>query len=459
VRALCGISELAYTEAFEKVTKAKFSEGRSGAFTFYSSDMSYIVKTQKKEEVEALVAMMPEYLEYISNSPATMLVKFLGAHQITMYGKDLYMLVMTNIFPSNEKIEERYDLKGSWSNRQGRAGVLVSKLGNVDRSDSPLYLDNDVMHKINVAPSLSNALYVQVKSDVEWLASQDLMDYSLLIGVVKSRYEVLDSPAQNVSVKHLEDMSRGSDRFFEATYVESDQKYYLGIIDVLQKYTWRKRLEYIWKVWCKRLPHEGVSCIEPTYYCNRFLRRVMLKLFTGIDKSHYITAHETMRKGRAAAEDLEYTGRNSNKKTPYAGPMHRLSTQSDYRVSVILKDMGITQSTFNPMNDSLQEEFVDNNQIKSGLSSISESSNSISRGGSAPRLQSVRASPGGSISSTASDGNLKDKASIGFDLEMAEISPDSTKMSVLSTQEEGSELSVSHNYIDEGPEDSDGNFV
>ena len=60
VRALCGIDDAAYAAAFEAPpTAEKFSEGRSGAFLYFSRSGEYIVKTTTKAEAVTLMRLMP----------------------------------------------------------------------------------------------------------------------------------------------------------------------------------------------------------------------------------------------------------------------------------------------------------------------------------------------------------------------------------------------------------------
>jgi hypothetical protein len=117
IRKIHNINVDEYARAFEATCREKFSEGRSGAFMFYSSNQRYIVKSTTKEDLSALRDIMPSYTSYLADQPNSLLVRFLGAHCMTMYGVDIYFTVMLNLFPVDKMITERYDLKGSWVNR------------------------------------------------------------------------------------------------------------------------------------------------------------------------------------------------------------------------------------------------------------------------------------------------------------------------------------------------------
>jgi hypothetical protein len=174
VRELCGIDHEQYAKSFEKTCKEKFSEGRSGAFMFFSSNERCIVKTTTKSESLALHAIMPEYVKHLQANPNSLVCRFLGAHCITMYGNELYFVVMLNVFPTFP-LSERYDLKGSWVNRHGFEMSRKSKRERMRReptASSPLYQDNDLQHRISLEPDVTFALASQIRRDVLFLRSK-----------------------------------------------------------------------------------------------------------------------------------------------------------------------------------------------------------------------------------------------------------------------------------------------
>ena len=116
VREMCNITPDEYARSFEATCKETFSEGRSGAFMFFSSDQRCIAKSTPKHELLSLQKLMPAYVNYLMHNPTSLITRFLGAHCITMYGVELHFVVMLNCFPSH-RLSERYDLKGSWVNR------------------------------------------------------------------------------------------------------------------------------------------------------------------------------------------------------------------------------------------------------------------------------------------------------------------------------------------------------
>ncbi len=166
VRAICKIDPTEYAEAFLHTTQEKFSEGRSGAFLYFSSNLKYIVKTTTEAESIALRNIMENYVEYIKVNPNSLIVRFLGAHSLTLYGRRLFFVVMLNVFAGAE-FSERYDLKGSWVQRHGdnkrfRRGTLSSK-------STPLYKDSDLQFQISLPPQVSKKVAEQIRKDTLFL--------------------------------------------------------------------------------------------------------------------------------------------------------------------------------------------------------------------------------------------------------------------------------------------------
>ena len=55
-----------------------------------------------------------------------------------------------------------------------------------------------------------------------------------------------------------------------AAVVEGPGTYYLGIVDVLTEWDWRKRAEHLVKRYLLMKDGAGISCIEPNEYALRF---------------------------------------------------------------------------------------------------------------------------------------------------------------------------------------------
>lgn len=143
------------------------------------------------------------------------------------------------------------------------------------------------------------------------------MDYSILIGVRRERFKVMnkdeigsaalsedvavretevDMPSQSFMESkggwklkgcddqlHQDSFKRDHDGAMRALLVEGPGSYYIGIIDILQQWNWSKRIERYFKVYIKRLDGDGLSAIQPKQYVQRFWKRVVLDTFEGLE--------------------------------------------------------------------------------------------------------------------------------------------------------------------------------
>jgi hypothetical protein len=151
---------------------------------FFSANQKYIVKTTATGDMGSLYRILPKYVEYLRKNPNSLIVRFLGAHNITMYGVKLYFVVMLNVFTS-ENLSERYDLKGSWVNRHGfKGGRNAHELirGARKATSVPLYQDNDLQHKISLHPDVVKPFAQQVKKDAEFLRGDEV--YLLFVHII-----------------------------------------------------------------------------------------------------------------------------------------------------------------------------------------------------------------------------------------------------------------------------------
>ena len=181
VREMCNITPEEYSRSFEATCKETFSEGRSGAFMFFSSDQRCIAKSSPKDELLSLQKLMPQYVEYLTANPNSLITRFIGAHCITMYGVELHFLVMLNCFPS-QRLSERYDLKGSWVNRHAmtKTSISSSKKASGSSKSPMLYLDNVLQHKLSLHPGVAQQLVDQIFKDVEFLTGKVIFHFSYI---------------------------------------------------------------------------------------------------------------------------------------------------------------------------------------------------------------------------------------------------------------------------------------
>lgn len=151
-----------------------------------------------------------------------------------------------------------YDLKGSWVNRS----VLQS--GQTETRETRK--DNDLREKFYLSEAEEKKLNEQLVNDSKFLCDNGLMDYSLLVGVRKTHTAMHATAGDGAT-------SDGRSGFTAAATLPVANKYYMGIIDILQEWDWSKRAEQA----LKGLGGQdiaGVSCIPPEEYRIRFVDKM-----------------------------------------------------------------------------------------------------------------------------------------------------------------------------------------
>eukprot|EP00929_Paragymnodinium_shiwhaense_P107559 TRINITY_DN7370_c1_g2_i2.p1 TRINITY_DN7370_c1_g2~~TRINITY_DN7370_c1_g2_i2.p1 ORF type:complete len:856 (+),score=195.15 TRINITY_DN7370_c1_g2_i2:82-2649(+) len=263
------------------------SEGKSGAFFYYTADGNYMMKTVAPKEQKLLKGILQRYYEHISRHPNTLLVRFLGLHCLRVQGKHrqrkLYFVVMGNMFNIPLEIHRRFDLKGSWVGREtpedeGRDPTVALK-------DVDFTKQNE---SIRIGPERKKLMIEQLERDVDFLAQSNIIDYSLLLGIhdidEKTKTAVgLDDITLDEAEKK-EPTSPKPSQLSDAMpstipvhvrdaggMLSSDRKqlYFLGVIDILTPYDSFKVVEHNFKA--LRHNWRGVSCCPPPYYGQRFM--------------------------------------------------------------------------------------------------------------------------------------------------------------------------------------------
>jgi len=244
------------------------SEGKSGAFFYYTADGKYMMKTVAPKEHHVLKHMLRNYHDHIMRNSGTLIVRFLGLHCLSVREhrkeldspskKRLYFVVMANMFSTPFEIHRRYDLKGSWVGRHTPPQ---------DRDPSVALKDVDfeeANETVRVGAERAASLVAQIERDSAFLSSNGIIDYSLLLGIhdvgAATDPALLAAPG-GPAAPHRRDMGAvlSSDR---------GSVYCLGIVDVLTRYDAGKRLEHHLKaLWHDR---RGVSCCAPGPYAERF---------------------------------------------------------------------------------------------------------------------------------------------------------------------------------------------
>ena len=176
LRDLRGIDEGEFMKSFplqDNETTAmmeKFTEGRSGSFFFFSYDKKYIVKTICDVELQFMIENLQVYYGYLVDNPDSLLTRYYGMVKLRFTSEQEFIIVvvMENVFYLQEGmvIEERYDLKGSLTNRQ-----TVKRGMARPRNKTMKDLDLDSAFKFKDVAT-KNKLLNQLEKDTEFLQTQ-----------------------------------------------------------------------------------------------------------------------------------------------------------------------------------------------------------------------------------------------------------------------------------------------
>jgi len=217
------------------------------------------------------------------NADETLLPRFFGLYKIRIPGRPTYrIVVMNNLFQVpvgvKLKISEMYDLKGSLRNRfvtddEKAAGVSVLKDVNFVLAG----------RRLMMGPEYGPKLHNQLKLDTDWLKTHMIMDYSLLVGIAMEPATDDGEAAAGAPSEDAEQHQRHEPFFsnwqkemggLHAREPETGQvrpeTYFFGIIDILQEYNMKKKLEHAYKAQILRKDPTKISAVSPVVYGDRF---------------------------------------------------------------------------------------------------------------------------------------------------------------------------------------------
>jgi len=355
LRRMFGISESDYLKSMMKqyVSFQSNSKGaaRAGLFFFFTRDGAYMIKTIKGDEAKTVSKMLPKYYKFMRrNAKRSLLTRFCGMYSVKITDakssgeeyddddggdgkeKEHVFIVMNAVFPAEASkfISERFDLKGSTVGRECSLKEREEKGPNAVLKDLDLAREvsadaaeqstsDEPTYGVNIGNRRKEALLAQLRRDVGLLEECQVMDYSLLVGVVRNKddpksilnrqqrptsplpFGLLnlreDSPIERIISSPIGKRIHGivdtalwwvlpnSMPYYGAGVCGVDggalsvipgrraghrAVYYMGIIDFLQPWTWKKVMENEVKG-ILGYNTKAISCVSPKDYAARFL--------------------------------------------------------------------------------------------------------------------------------------------------------------------------------------------
>uniref|UniRef100_A0A7S3NTI8 PIPK domain-containing protein n=1 Tax=Euplotes crassus TaxID=5936 RepID=A0A7S3NTI8_EUPCR len=245
-----------------------------------------MLKTISKTEFRFFKRILRNYYNHIEKYDSTLITRIYGLHKMIFSRKTrrssvktLYFCIMNNVFHTTKEIHRRYDLKGS---TQGR----TTKYANNIFDPTIALKDNDIVDEENyfiIQEDMCEKFTKQVEADVQFFKENNIIDYSLLIGIhdKKADPNTGKNYVSNISMMSESDAGTRTVRDYVQShslpFYEQDEGgiqnfnkkeiYFLGIIDILTEYNTKKKMEHFFK----RLKYgNSISCVPPDRYAKRF---------------------------------------------------------------------------------------------------------------------------------------------------------------------------------------------
>merc|ERR1712048_1287607 len=123
----------------------------------------------------------------------------------------------------------------------------------------------DLHRHLRLDAMTARNIHCQLEKDTLFLQRHAIMDYSLLLGV--SYQQIKNKPSLDIATNE-------ENYAVSANIVEGPGIYYIGIIDMLQKWNSSKKAERFLKTYFRCKNKAGISCVEPVFYRKRFLKKM-----------------------------------------------------------------------------------------------------------------------------------------------------------------------------------------
>nr|KYP63169.1 Phosphatidylinositol-4-phosphate 5-kinase 8 [Cajanus cajan] len=317
------------------------SPGKSGSIFYLSKDDRFVIKTVNKSELKVLLNMLPKYYRHVGDHENTLITKFFGLHRIKLRGgKKVRFVVMGNVFCTELQIHRRYDLKGSsqgryTSNDKINCNTTLKDLDlkyefHMDKKlresllkqisldckflESQHIIDYSLLLGLHFRAPENLKAFVEHRELVQHQESSPSGDGELMIfpkGLLLVSHEpsiVNTAPGPHIRGNTLRAYSMGDNEVDlllpgtarlrvqlgvnmpaqatrklqeEAKEVELFEVYdvvlYMGIIDILQNYNMKKKIEHAYK--SLQFDPMTISVVEPKMYDERFIKFLEEKVF------------------------------------------------------------------------------------------------------------------------------------------------------------------------------------
>ncbi|KDD77007.1 phosphatidylinositol-4-phosphate 5-kinase, partial [Helicosporidium sp. ATCC 50920] len=197
--------DAAFVASLSRCMQWESKGGKSNVYFAKTRDDRLIVKQLSKAEKQSILEFIPAYFKYLGTAreagQESCLARILGVYQVHITwqgkehgggsvssGKDVVMelLIMENFF-YGRSIQRVYDLKGSERDRYVVENPKAIGAVLLDENLKEMNLSSPTV----VGPYAFGRLQRAVWSDTGFLSNVGVMDYSLLVGVDKTKHELV----------------------------------------------------------------------------------------------------------------------------------------------------------------------------------------------------------------------------------------------------------------------------
>ena len=230
--------------------------GASGEFFFVTHDGRFFIKTITEEEEVVFMDMIGEYITHLLENGNSLIGRIVGyfVFKFDILDQQIKVIIIENIFLLEKNlIRRKYDLKGSTYKRKVlKASDRRISMGSDLKQE---FKENNTMkdldfNKIEGKIVLNEEDYYEllnlINKDVTFFRDNQVIDYSLIIAVVKMQ-DLHDLPGQQNTKAKREINELIKKKMF---YLDSELEfgYLVGIIDYFQLFTFSKWMEKYMKI-------------------------------------------------------------------------------------------------------------------------------------------------------------------------------------------------------------------
>lgn len=248
-----GVSDSFLEDAFD-FSDFKPGGGKGGDLMAFTRDNKYICKELNKGDHASLLLVTDSYLDHVMAAEGSLLTTFY-MHYLDI-GTGRKFVVMKNLLPYHGPYVGRWDLKGCADDKalelDGKKVPSIHKrifhphmwCGKCAWSDArKIYYQGKkdaYKMKVSVTAGQHEIITKRIRRDTEWLAANQLMDYSLIVGLRKvTAKDIAQDEDLKASVEAKPEELR-------QPLIRKDGDdalaLYIGIIDFLQLWTCGKKV-------------------------------------------------------------------------------------------------------------------------------------------------------------------------------------------------------------------------